>query len=284
MSPADGRGGKRDVEHGGLLPFRLRTRNPSSERLSPACDPAAFRAHLRWNGHFAQPDHRCRGVARRQRPDIEASDPVSPSLCSTSRRLPPAPSSAGPPAPGKRTSSSPTRWCRHPCDRPVPGGSGLGLDAASGVQACLRERGIGFAVGTVPIRSSPRRSSSTAQWRQQGMDLSLPIGNSATRRPGRAGPGFDLGTAVVGYGVTTVQPEGRPRLRQRDHRRRPCGRRSRRRQQHRSAIIGDGPHFWAAALEEDSEFGGLGHPNPVPPDMRPTVWKGGRNRPPPLRS
>jgi L-aminopeptidase/D-esterase-like protein len=40
-------------------------------------------------------------------------------------------------------------------------------------------------------------------------------------------------------------------------------------------VIGDGPHFWAAALEEESEFGGLGHPARVRPEHRRPVWKGG---------
>ena len=35
-----------------------------------------------------------------------------------------------------------------------------------------------------------------------------------------------------------------------------------------SAVIGDGPHFWAGALEEGEEFGGLGHPDRVTPEMR----------------
>ena len=32
-----------------------------------------------------------------------------------------------------------------------------------------------------------------------------------------------------------------------------------------SAVVGDGPHFWAAPLEHDAEFGGLGFPERVPP-------------------
>jgi L-aminopeptidase/D-esterase-like protein len=45
-----------------------------------------------------------------------------------------------------------------------------------------------------------------------------------------------------------------------------------------SAIIGDGPHFWAGAWEEGAEFGGLGLPVQVTPAMRRLAWKGG---PPP---
>jgi L-aminopeptidase/D-esterase-like protein len=41
-----------------------------------------------------------------------------------------------------------------------------------------------------------------------------------------------------------------------------------------SAIIGEGPHFWAGALEEGEEFGGLGLPARVTPAMRKLSWKG----------
>jgi L-aminopeptidase/D-esterase-like protein len=42
-----------------------------------------------------------------------------------------------------------------------------------------------------------------------------------------------------------------------------------------SAVIGNGPHFWAGALEEGAEFGGLGLPPQVTPEMRSLIWKGG---------
>jgi L-aminopeptidase/D-esterase-like protein len=42
-----------------------------------------------------------------------------------------------------------------------------------------------------------------------------------------------------------------------------------------SALIGGGPHFWAASLEEGDEFGGLGLPSRVSPEMRRLSWKGG---------
>jgi L-aminopeptidase/D-esterase-like protein len=45
-----------------------------------------------------------------------------------------------------------------------------------------------------------------------------------------------------------------------------------------SAVIGAGPHFWAGAFEEGDEFGGLGLPERVTPEMRRLAWKGG---PPP---
>jgi L-aminopeptidase/D-esterase-like protein len=42
-----------------------------------------------------------------------------------------------------------------------------------------------------------------------------------------------------------------------------------------SAVIGGGPHFWAGALEEAQEFGGLGLPARITPAMRQLSWKGG---------
>jgi L-aminopeptidase/D-esterase-like protein len=45
-----------------------------------------------------------------------------------------------------------------------------------------------------------------------------------------------------------------------------------------SAVMGGGPHFWAAPLEEAEEFGGLGLPDRITPEMRRLVWKG--NLPP----
>jgi L-aminopeptidase/D-esterase-like protein len=45
-----------------------------------------------------------------------------------------------------------------------------------------------------------------------------------------------------------------------------------------SAVVGGGPHFWAAPFEEDGEFGGLGLPGRITPEMRRIVTK--RSLPP----
>jgi L-aminopeptidase/D-esterase-like protein len=42
-----------------------------------------------------------------------------------------------------------------------------------------------------------------------------------------------------------------------------------------SAVIGDGPHFWAGLIESGSEFGGLGAPPDVAASAPPLRWKGG---------
>src|SRR2546428_506650 len=42
-----------------------------------------------------------------------------------------------------------------------------------------------------------------------------------------------------------------------------------------SAVIGDGPWFWAAPFERDAEFGGRGLPAPIPPQAFDVRTKGG---------
>src|SRR5439155_18167519 len=42
-----------------------------------------------------------------------------------------------------------------------------------------------------------------------------------------------------------------------------------------SAVIGDGPWFWAAPFERDTEFGGRGLPAPIPPQAFDVRTKGG---------
>ena len=41
-----------------------------------------------------------------------------------------------------------------------------------------------------------------------------------------------------------------------------------------SALIGDGPHFWAAPYEQGSEFGGLGWPQKIAPEALAVRFKG----------
>jgi L-aminopeptidase/D-esterase-like protein len=90
----------------------------------------------------------------------------------------------------------------------------------------------------------------------------------------RAGSAFALGTTGGGYGATTVDLKG------------GLGSASALTTSGHtvgalvivnalaSALIGKGPHFWAGALEEGDEFGGLGLPARVTPEMRRLDWKG----------
>lgn len=151
----------------------------------------------------------------------------------------------------------------------LSGGSAFGLDAASGVQAGLREMGRGFAVGPhrVPIvpaailfdliNGGDKGWGRYPPYRELGYTALL--GAAADFETGSVGAGTGaltatfkggLGTAssVLESGFTvsalvTVNALG-------------------------SATIGDTRHFWAAPFEEAGEFGGLGLPAPFPADAR----------------
>ena len=158
----------------------------------------------------------------------------------------------------------------------LSGGSAFGLDAASGVQAFLRERGIGFAVrdALVPLVSQASSfdlvNGGDKNWGRYPPYREL--GYEAARN---AGQDFALGTAGGGYGATTANLKG------------GLGSTSAVTSAGHmvgalvvvnsvsSAVIGNGPHFWAGALEEGGEFGGHGHPDRVGPETRKLIWKGG---------
>lgn len=149
----------------------------------------------------------------------------------------------------------------------LSGGSAFGLDAASGVQAALREAGIGFEVGgfRVPVVPSAilfdLRNGGDKAWeryppyRELGYEAAQAA--AAAFRLGTAGAGTGalsaglkggLGSAstLLDNGVTlgalaAVNPVG-------------------------SVTVGRSRHFWAAPFEIGSEFGGLGLPSPMPED------------------
>ncbi len=147
----------------------------------------------------------------------------------------------------------------------LSGGSSFGLDAASGVQAWLREQGIGFAVGgfRVPIvptailfdlanggdkdwgRYPPYRDLGYAAVATASHDFAIGTAGAGAGAL-TAGLKGGLGTAstVLASGVTigalaAVNAIGSATL-------------------HRSR------HFWAAPFEINGEFGGLGYPHPMP--------------------
>jgi L-aminopeptidase/D-esterase-like protein len=149
----------------------------------------------------------------------------------------------------------------------LAGGSAYGLDAASGVQAWLREQGRGFPVPPLRIPIVPAailfdlRNGGDKDWgryppyRELGYEAAAAAsGASATGRVGAgygattaAGPG-GLGIAsqaldggIVVTAVMAVNAAGSP-------------------------YVGSSTHFWAAGFERDGEFGGLGFPDPWPAD------------------
>lgn len=149
----------------------------------------------------------------------------------------------------------------------LSGGSAFGLDAASGVQAALREMGVGFEVGTQRIPIVPGAilfdmlNGGDKDWGRYPPYREL--GYEAVHS---ASLGFALGTIGAGTGATVAGLKG--------------GLGS------ASAVLEDGTtvgalvavnalgmvtvgntrHFWAAPFELADEFGGLGLPHPLPTD------------------
>jgi L-aminopeptidase/D-esterase-like protein len=149
----------------------------------------------------------------------------------------------------------------------LSGGSAFGLDAASGVQAALREKGIGFAVRDIRVPIVPAaivfdlQNGGNKNWgryppyRELGFDA---VNNAAAD--------FAIGTAGAGVGALTAGLKG--------------GLGS------ASAVLANGVtvaalvvvnatgtvtvgrtrHFWAAPFEIGEEFGGLGFPPRTPAD------------------
>jgi D-aminopeptidase len=147
----------------------------------------------------------------------------------------------------------------------LSGGSAFGLDAASGVQAWLKERGRGFAVRTarVPIvpaailfdllgggdkewgRFPPYRELGYAAADAAGSDFALGsvgAGTGATTVNYKGGIGSASGHTADGHivgALAAVNAAG-------------------------SAVVDRGPWFWAAPFERDGEFGGRGLPSAFP--------------------
>ena len=158
----------------------------------------------------------------------------------------------------------------------LSGGSAFGLDAASGVQAWLRARGRGFAVGDVRVPIVPAAilfdlmNGGDKNWGRfpPYRDLGWAAAEDADDSP------FPLGTTGAGYGCTTADLIGGLGSASQVA---PSG--------HTvaalvavnavgSAVIGDSGRFWAAAHEIDDEFGGLGLPARWPHDATDPKLKG----------
>jgi D-aminopeptidase len=147
----------------------------------------------------------------------------------------------------------------------LSGGSAFGLDAGAGVQAFLRERGRGFAIGDIRV---PLVCGAVLFDLLNGGDKNWgrfpPYRDLGYSAAAQAGKTFALGTAGAGFGATTVNLKGglgSAAAVTRDGHTvgalvavNACG----------SVNVGDGPHFWAAPFEVDGEFGGMGFPTTVP--------------------
>ncbi len=158
----------------------------------------------------------------------------------------------------------------------LSGGSAYGLDAASGVQAALRERGQGFEIAghIVPIVPAAilfdLPNGGNKDWGRYPPYRELGFAAAIDARHGA----FALGTAGAGTGATTaglkgglgsastVLPNGITigALAAVN----ALG----------SAMVGDSGHFWAAPFEVGDEFGGMGLPSPLPADAQKVRRKG----------
>lgn len=141
----------------------------------------------------------------------------------------------------------------------LSGGSAFGLDAASGVADTLRAQGRGFAVGEQRVPVVPGAilfdllNGGTKDWSQN------PYKQLGMAAAASARTNFSCGTVGAGTGATTANFKGGLGSASLVL---PSG--------HvvgalvavnalGSAVVGDGPHFWAAPFEIDTEFGGIGH-------------------------
>lgn len=158
----------------------------------------------------------------------------------------------------------------------LSGGSAFGLDATSGVQGWLHERGRGYAIGTVRVPIVPgaiifdllaggdKHWGRFSPYRELGYQAAT--ATSKTFALGSAGAGLGATTAglkggigsasaITADGVTVgaivvVNAVG-------------------------SITIGNGPHFWAAPFEQNREFGGRGWPQAFGPEALAVRTKGG---------
>ena len=157
----------------------------------------------------------------------------------------------------------------------LSGGSAFGLDAASGVQAWLREQGRGFAIGTMCVPIVPAAvlfdllSAGDKNWGR--FPPYRELGYSAASN---AALDFALGSVGAGTGATTVNYKG------------GLGSASARDADGAtvgalaavnavgSVVVGAGPWFWAAPFEIDGEFGGRGLPDALSQQILEPLMKG----------
>jgi L-aminopeptidase/D-esterase-like protein len=147
----------------------------------------------------------------------------------------------------------------------LSGGSAFGLDAASGVQAALREQGRGFRIGDKVIPLVPCAivfdllNGGDKDWGRYPPYREL--GYEAVQA---ASADFGIGSAGAGTGATTAGLKG------------GLGSASTLLDNGvtvgalaavnavGSVTVGASRHFWAAPFEIGDEFGGLGLPHPLP--------------------
>ena len=158
----------------------------------------------------------------------------------------------------------------------LTGGSLFGLDAAGGAVAFMRAQGRGVRIGPLNIPIAVQATTfdlmngGDKNWGRMPpyWELGWQATEAATRDP------FALGTVGGGYGATTATLKG------------GLGSASALTPSGftvgaivvvnavGSAVVGDGPHFWAAPYEVGAEFGGVGQPAHVPAEALKPRLKG----------
>lgn len=141
----------------------------------------------------------------------------------------------------------------------LSGGSAFGLDAASGVQALMREMGRGFKVRTATVPIVPAAilfdllSGGDKNWGRYP-----PYREFGYEAAKNASANFALGSVGAGLGATTATLKG------------GVGSAAAKTKGGitvgalavvngvGTVTVGDGPHFWAAPFEQNNEFGGRG--------------------------
>lgn len=160
----------------------------------------------------------------------------------------------------------------------LAGGSAYGLDAASGVQAWLREQDRGFPVGAMRVPIVPAailfdlNNGGDKAWGRyppyRELGYRAAAGAASTTATGRCGAGFGATTASTpgGLGVAFETL--------------PCGATVMAVMAVNAAgspLIGDTGCFWAAPFERSGEFGGRGLPREMPPDVTHVRTKAGHS-------
>lgn len=160
----------------------------------------------------------------------------------------------------------------------LSGGSAFGLDAASGVQAWLREQGRGFPVGELRVPIVPAA-------------ILFDLNNGGDKDWGRYPPYRELGyqaaenadrTVATGchgaaFGATTADTPGGLGVASTTL---PCGVTVMAVMAVNAAgspLIAGTRHFWAAPFERDGEFGGRGLPETLPDDVTDVRTKAGHS-------
>ncbi len=148
----------------------------------------------------------------------------------------------------------------------LSGGSAFGLDAAAGVTGWLASHGRGFPVGgmRVPIvpaailfdllNGGDKDWGADPPYRDLGRQAAEAAARDFTLGSVGAGTGARTATLKGGLGSASSPVPGTPFKVAALVAVNAFG----------SAVVGNGPHFWAAPFELGDEFGGLGLPAPVP--------------------